>query len=143
MDSEPQPIAPVHLPQTLRDQMRQHAQATYPEECCGLLLGRDRSILHALPANNTADPAHRRTTYAIDPRDILRADHDARAKNLDILGYYHSHPDHRAVPSAADRAPAWEGVLYIIVPVTATEAGQPRAWQLNPTEGFSEVPLAP
>ncbi len=143
MDFEPQPITPVHFPETLREQMRQHALAAYPEECCGILLGRENAVLYAVPAQNTADPPARRHTYALDPREILRVDRDARAKNLEILGYYHSHPDHPAVPSKTDRALAWDGVLYVILPATATASGEPRAWQLRPTGDFFEVPLAP
>ena len=143
MDFEPQPIAPVHFSEALREQMRRHASAAYPEECCGMLLGRRNSVLHVVPAPNTADPANRRTTYAIDPREILRVDREARTKNLEIIGYYHSHPDHPAVPSATDRALAWEGILYLIIPATATGSGEPRAWKLRPTGEFSELPLTP
>ena len=143
MDFEPQSIAPVHFPETLREQMRQHALAAYPEECCGILLGRDNSVRQVVPAQNAADPPARRRTYALNPREILRLDREARAKNLEIIGYYHSHPDHPAVPSETDRALAWEGLLYVIVPTTAAGSGEPRVWRFGSTEDFSEVPFAP
>ena len=73
--------------------------------------------------------------YLIGPEAVLRADRAARAEGLGIVGYYHSHPDHPAVPSAFDREHAWAGVSYLIVPVTAGKAGPARSWRLAGAEG--------
>jgi proteasome lid subunit RPN8/RPN11 len=136
------PIHPgVELPSPLREQIQQHARNGYPEEVCGILVGRGHSVVHCFPIPNAAEPHQRRARYALDPRDILRADRKAQALGLDIIGCYHSHPDHPAVPSATDRSLAWEILLYLIVPVTAAGPGEPRLWQLGGDGTFTEIPL--
>ena len=91
-----------------------HAREAAPDECCGLLLGRSAEIVEALPARNIADqPASR---FLIDPQDHITGRREARARGLDVVGFYHSHPRSDAVPSATDLAEAsYPGHLFLIV----------------------------
>jgi proteasome lid subunit RPN8/RPN11 len=91
-----------------------HAREAAPEECCGLLLGRDGEIVEAVPARNIAgDPTAR---FQIDPVDHFRAIRTARARSLEVVGFYHSHPRSAAEPSARDLAEFdHSGHLYAIV----------------------------
>jgi len=115
---------PLHIPQPLYDQLRHHGEETYPHECCGILLGKsDADNLHVtelLRAGNTrTDSAHNR--YNIAPQELIAAQRHARKSGLDIVGFYHSHPDHPAQWSPTDFAEAhWFGCAYVI---TAIEKG--------------------
>ena len=114
----------LHIPQPLYDQLRAHGEETYPHECCGILLGKsDADNLHVtelLRAGNTrTDSAHNR--YNIAPQELIAAQRHARKSGLDIVGFYHSHPDHPAQWSPTDFAEAhWFGCAYVI---TAIEKG--------------------
>jgi proteasome lid subunit RPN8/RPN11 len=120
----------VRIPQDVRDAIFRHAAAHYPEECCGILLGdpAERRVVMAFAAGNTAEERRRR--YVIEPLDIVRADKLGREKGLEIIGFYHSHPDHPAAPSRTDHELAWPDYMYVIAGVTAGAPGELRAWQL-------------
>jgi proteasome lid subunit RPN8/RPN11 len=113
------------LPQPLYDQLRAHGEETYPHECCGILLGRASEtrieVAQLLRAGNTrTDSAHNR--YNIAPQELIAAQREARKSGLDIVGFYHSHPDHPAQWSSTDFAEAhWFGCAYVI---TAVEKGR-------------------
>jgi proteasome lid subunit RPN8/RPN11 len=113
------------LSQSLYDSLRAHGEDTYPNECCGILLGRaDASAIRVtqlLRAGNTrTDSAHNR--YHIAPQELIAAQREARKQGLDIVGFYHSHPDHPAQWSQTDFAEAhWFGCAYVI---TAIEHGK-------------------
>ena len=115
---------PLHIPQSLYDQLRAHGEETYPHECCGILLGKsagDSLHVHELirAGNTRTDSAHNR--YNIAPQELIAAQRQARKSGLDIVGFYHSHPDHPAQWSSTDFAEAhWLGCAYII---TAIENG--------------------
>ena len=79
--------------------------------------------------NLNTERAHDR--FELDPRDYMRADKQARAAGLDIIGIYHSHPDHPAQPSETDRAAAWEGYSYVIVAVNGGKAGDFHSFELQ------------
>ncbi|MCB1034530.1 MAG: M67 family metallopeptidase, partial [Acidobacteria bacterium] len=83
-----------------------------------------------LSATNARDD-RRQDRYLIEPKTILAAHREAQAVDLDIVGYYHSHPDHPAQPSETDREFAWPGVSYIIVSVEAGEVMATRSWRLQ------------
>ena len=114
-------ILPLKLSQKLFDQLRAHGEETYPDECCGILLGRTEggSILvqDLMRAGNTrTDSAHNR--YHIDPRELIAAQREGRKLGLEIVGFYHSHPDHPAHWSQTDFAEAhWFGCSYLITAV--------------------------
>ena len=111
----------LNVPQALYDQLRAHGEQTYPHECCGILLGRVTTegidVADLMRAGNTrTDSAHNR--YHIDPREIIAAQREGRKLGLDIVGFYHSHPDHPAQWSPTDFAEAhWFGCAYLITAV--------------------------
>ena len=118
------------------DIIRQHAQSTYPEEGGGLLLGRfedSRAVvseIRVLP--NTWDvDAERRRRYLIPGDVMLREQRAADARDLDVVGYFHSHPDHPAAPSEFDREHALPNWSYVIVSVRQGQAGDVLAWRLR------------
>jgi proteasome lid subunit RPN8/RPN11 len=93
--------------------MREHAERAVPEECCGLLLGHGVSVTCAWPARNI--DSRPRVRYLIDPADHFAAIREARARHLDVVGAYHSHPGTGAHRSASDADEAVPGFLYLIV----------------------------
>jgi proteasome lid subunit RPN8/RPN11 len=117
-----------------------HARAVYPHECCGILVGTSGNgeegtvIFQAIVAENVAAAERHRDRYVVDPLAILRADRQARDAGLEIVGFYHSHPDHPAIPSATDGELAWPAYLYVIVSVEREGVAGMRAWRW-PREG--------
>jgi len=102
--------------------LRQHGEETYPHECCGVLLGRFddiglKTVSRVARCGNTRqDSPHNR--YNIDPRDLVRIQREGRERGEDIVGFYHSHPDHPAQWSPTDLAEAhWFGCSYVITSV--------------------------
>ena len=130
------------------DIIRQHAQSTYPEEGGGLLLGRfedSRAVvseIRVLP--NTWDvDAERRRRYLIPSDVMLREQRAADARDLDVVGYFHSHPDHPAAPSEFDREHALPNWSYVVVSVQQGRAGDVLAWRLREDRSaFEAQPIA-
>ncbi|SEF99253.1 Proteasome lid subunit RPN8/RPN11, contains Jab1/MPN metalloenzyme (JAMM) motif [Bryocella elongata] len=121
-------MSTLHIPQSLYDQLRAHGEETYPNECCGIMLGKasahsetgedeSLSVQQLIRAGNTrTDSAHNR--YHIAPQELLKAQREARNAGLDIVGFYHSHPDHPAQWSITDFNEAhWFGCAYVITSV--------------------------
>lgn len=111
-----------------------HASSSYPEECCGVLIGRsgpDGTFVERVLSvgNERQDSRHNR--FLISPETVLAAHKEARALGLDIVGYYHSHPDHPARPSEFDRDHAWPGLSYLIVSVQGGKVAETRSWRLT------------
>ena len=127
----------LNLTQPTLDTLRAHGEETYPHECCGVLLG------HSTPQANTAhaaaragntrtDSAHNR--YNIAPSDLIRIQREARAQGWDIIGFYHSHPDHPAQWSQTDFAEAhWLGCSYVITAVEQGRATDTNSFRLQGT----------
>lgn len=117
--------------------LRAHGEHIYPHECCGVLLGHAQNGVNAVqaivPAGNTrTDSAHNR--YNIAPAELIRIQRQARAQSLDIVGFYHSHPDHPAQWSATDIAEAhWLGCSYIITRVAHGKADITNSFLLRGT----------
>jgi proteasome lid subunit RPN8/RPN11 len=128
------------LSSAVRRDLEAWALAGHPHETCGLLLGRTRGdrveVARALRARNL-DRERARDRYELDPRDFLAADRDARESGDEIVGIWHSHPDHPAEPSETDRLAAWEGWSYLIVAVTRERVTDVRSWRLS-RERFAE-----
>ncbi|MCU0534475.1 MAG: M67 family metallopeptidase [Hydrococcus sp. Prado102] len=132
------------------EQIRHHAENTYPEECCGLLLGRiadrDKLIVEVRQTENSWEveltellpikTGSKRNRFSIAPEVLLKLQKEARDRNLSIIGIYHSHPDHPAIPSEFDRAIAWQQYSYIIVSVQQGRAQDIRSWTLDETHQF-------
>jgi proteasome lid subunit RPN8/RPN11 len=131
----------------LAEKIRAHGAETYPHECCGALLGRDsselssadpevqastpgREILGLFPLVNRRDDSPR-NRFSVTSEDVLAAEKEARAHGLDVVGWYHSHPDHPARPSEFDRDHAWPWYSYIIVSVQNGAPQEMTSWRLN------------
>jgi proteasome lid subunit RPN8/RPN11 len=133
--------AALVLPRELRLQIRERAQAAYPHEACGLILGRPDppvALRLAVARNLAADRLADR--YVLDPEAFLAADRTARAEELEVIGIWHSHPDHPARPSTTDLEGAWEGYSYVIVTTTAGGPGDLASWRLDGA-GFAREPI--
>lgn len=133
-----------------------HAQSTYPQECCGLLLGKvsqdGKILIDAIATENVWSAQavesfseidtkwqlseNKSTHYTIAPEEILRVQKESRDRQLDIIGIYHSHPDHPAIPSEFDRVCAWQAYSYIIVSVPQGKAGELQSWCLDDNHQF-------
>ena len=113
-----------------------HAERDYPHECGGLLLGHfdaetGKTVTETLPMENTADVERRHDRVLIESRSVMRAERYAREKGIDVIGYYHSHPDDEAVPSQFDldhALPVWS---YIIVSVREGKAVNWNSWEME------------
>ena len=140
----------VRLPDSLAEEIRRHGEAAYPAECCGALVGRiegeAKDVLRLAPAvNRRTDDPHR---YLIAPDDLRRLEAEVRAAGHEIVGYYHSHPDHPAAPSAFDAEHAWPWYSYVIVRIDRGRGAELASWVLaddrpqllpEPLDVFSEV----
>jgi proteasome lid subunit RPN8/RPN11 len=109
-----------------------HAEKDYPMECCGVLLGQAEpdgaSVTRVVPTRNQQfGRPHDR--YEISPQDLLQAMRLARKEGVEVIGYYHSHPDRMAIPSSTDESSAWPEVSYVIVAVEKGNAGEVRSWR--------------
>lgn len=110
-----------------------HAISTYPEECCGFLLGLDsgfRRIDRILPAQNS-NQGSRENRYSIDPKELIHTDEEARRLRLELIGMYHSHPDAPAQPSSLDLEHAWPWYTYLVLSVPKGEPRDVAAWSLS------------
>lgn len=134
----------LRLAEDVAAAVREHAERDYPHECCGLLVGERRAdgweARGARPARNL-NSERARDRYLLDPADFIRADREARALGLDIVGIYHSHPDHPALASETDRENAWPAFAYLIVGVRGGKAAEWRVWEYD-GERFQERQLA-
>jgi proteasome lid subunit RPN8/RPN11 len=116
----------LHLSRAVYEAIRAHGEETYPNECCGALLGTPSQagwiVEAAVAAGNTrTDSAHNR--YQISPLELVKIERDARRQGLGIAGFYHSHPDHPAQWSSTDLAEAhWLGCAYVITAVAHGKA---------------------
>lgn len=110
--------------------IRTHAASTFPHECCGALLGRESIAQEAFALPNTTEEGPRRR-FLVRPDDYRVAEKRARERGLDLIGFYHSHPDHPAVPSQYDLDHAWPSFSYVIVSVMAGEPAGLRSWRLS------------
>jgi proteasome lid subunit RPN8/RPN11 len=125
----------------LSEQIRRHGAETFPHECCGALLGRDpafeekatdqpREVLRLFPLVNRRDDSPR-NRFAVTAKDVRDAERAAAEQGLDVVGWYHSHPDHPAKPSQFDREHAWPWYSYVIVSVMAGTPAEMTSWRLN------------
>lgn len=133
----------VYITENLIKQIQAHGEETYPNECGGMLIGKfengEKSVVELLPMENAMNEAEQHNRVLITPKDVLRAEKFAREKRLDVVGYYHSHPDHPAIPSQFDldhALPVWS---YIIVSVEKGKAVDLRSWEMeNDRSTFNE-----
>ena len=136
----------VTLLPSARAEIDREAAAAYPNEGCGALLGRADDatprVVRTVPLPNT-EAAAPRVRFAVSPKDYLFVEAEAARLGLDLLGFWHSHPDHPARPSATDRAYAWEGLLTLVLAVAKGEPRELTAWEIRGLEApFTELPIA-
>jgi proteasome lid subunit RPN8/RPN11 len=137
--------------------IREHGAETYPYECCGALLGRDldpaatsapdaatlpaREILALHPLVNRRDDSPR-NRFSVTSDDVREAEKAAKEKGIEVVGWYHSHPDHPAAPSQYDQDHAWPWYSYIIVSVANGKPEQMTSWRLaDDRSQFTSEPL--
>jgi proteasome lid subunit RPN8/RPN11 len=134
----------LYLPASVRTQLENWVEAGYPLETCGLLIGKQNEgqvrVRRAFAARNlNTERAHDR--YELAPDDLLAADEAAQAEGLEIVGIWHSHPEHPARPSETDRVQAWQGWSYVILSVYQGRVAELRSWRLM-GEAFAEESIA-
>ena len=126
---------PLKITATQLEQIRHHAEATYPHECCGVLTGHilpdgARTVSAVVSCSNLHDDPSR-SWYQIDPRELVRIQREAHERGEDVIGFYHSHPDDAAAWSASDLAEAhWIGCSYLIAAVERGRARQVNSFEL-------------
>jgi proteasome lid subunit RPN8/RPN11 len=130
----------VYVPGPVLAQLNGHARTAYPSECCGALVGRAgrgeararRDVLGAVPLDNAwaPDGGSRRQRYLIASSDLRSVERESEEEGLEVLGFYHSHPDAPPLPSRFDREHAWPWYVYLIVSVGRDAVGPMKAWRL-------------
>jgi proteasome lid subunit RPN8/RPN11 len=134
----------ISISEELIKQIEAHGERDYPNECGGMLIGHfddetGKQVVELLPMENASEESTRHNRVLILPRDVMRAERYARERKLDVVGYYHSHPDDKAVPSQFDldhALPVWS---YIIVSVLQGKAASVRSWEMeNDRSKFNE-----
>ena len=132
----------IFLTEENKKAIENHGEQTYPYECGGMLIGRfddgKKTVIETFPLENSSQEDQRNRVLIL-PKDVLRAERYARSKKLDVVGYYHSHPEDRAVPSQYDldhALPVWS---YVIVSVLAGKAADVSSWEMeNDRSKFNE-----
>lgn len=134
----------ILLASHLQDDVSDHSEAEYPNECCGLLVGHFsqnglKTVVEIRRILNAREREAKHHRFLIPPEEFLLAERQAAEKGLDVVGFYHSHPDHPAVPSQYDLEHAWPAFSYIVVAVRDGRAREVRSWELQPDRtAFSE-----
>jgi proteasome lid subunit RPN8/RPN11 len=117
-------------------EIREHGIRDYPYECCGLLLGRFRAdgkfVTETYPISNAREESAKRNRFLITPEELMKGERYARQHDLEVVGFYHSHPDSPAVPSQYDLEHAWPTYSYIIISTTADRAHDLFSWEQEP-----------
>ena len=126
----------IALSQQQLTEIREHGQQDYPFECCGLLIGtfeKDgrKIVQETYPISNAREEEAKRNRFLIQPEELLRGEQYAVKKKLDVIGFYHSHPDSPAVPSRYDLEHAWPTYSYIIVSVSSERALDLQSWEME------------
>ena len=132
----------LRIREELSGRIRAHGAETYPHECCGALLGTDgdeaREVAEIVPLTNQRNDSPR-NRFSITPEDVRDAEAAARKAGLDLIGWYHSHPDAPARPSEFDREHAWPWYSYIIVSVRERVAREMNSWRLADDRGHYDA----
>lgn len=135
----------LRISRSVLEDIQGHMQETYPHECCGLIIGASANgVRQALDSRRCRNLNEERAAdrYELDPSDMLRAEQELAGTGRDIVGVYHSHPDHPSRPSEFDRDHAWPGWSYMIGSVMNGQVRSVRSWELDDSAGrFDEEPL--
>ena len=124
-------------------EIRRHAEQAYPHECCGVLLGRleggARCVSEVMGCANTHEDSPQ-NRYHIDPRELIRLQREGRERGQDIVGFYHSHPDHPPAWSPTDLAEAhWFGCSYVITSVVQGKAAATSSFELAGSDEYDKT----
>ena len=131
-------------PALLRE-IHDHTESSYPNECCGLIVGTmdgDTKVGHTFRKCKNLNTERARDRYEMDPLDMLKTEREFASSPWDIIGIYHSHPDHPSRPSQTDTDRAWPNYSYVIISVQKGTVASSNSWVLNESERkFYEEPL--
>jgi proteasome lid subunit RPN8/RPN11 len=131
----------ITLPEEAIGAIRRHGCETYPNECCGALIGRDGVVRETVALPNMTEEGPRRR-FLVRPADYRAAEARASETGQQLLGFYHSHPDHPARPSQYDLDHAWPFFSYVIVSILDGKANDLRSWRLREDRSqFEEEPI--
>lgn len=123
----------IRIPKEQLNEIREHGVRDYPYECCGLLLGRysedGKIVKETYPISNAREESAKRNRFLITPEELMRGERYAAGRDLEVVGFYHSHPDSPAVPSKYDLDHAWPTYSYIIVSTSADQANDLFSWE--------------
>ena len=123
----------ITIAESLLRKIRAHGVKDYPYECCGLLLGSfdadGKVVTETYPISNAREESAKRNRFLIEPAELMRGERYARDHDLEVVGFYHSHPDSPAVPSQYDLEHAWPTYSYIIVKTLADDATDLFSWE--------------
>ena len=127
----------IQLTENQQKQIAAHGERDYPYECCGLLMGSfgdgDLKVISEIyPISNAREEEAKRNRFLIRPEELMAGERYADARGLQIVGFYHSHPDHPAVPSQYDLDHAWPLYSYIVLSVGSGVAKDLRSWEMEP-----------
>lgn len=126
----------IEISETQLREIRAHGVRDYPYECCGLLLGRfdaeAKVVTKIYPISNAREESAKRNRFLIEPEELMRGEKYARSQNLEVVGFYHSHPDSPARPSQYDLEHAWPTYSYIIVSTSEGDSGDLFSWEQEP-----------
>jgi proteasome lid subunit RPN8/RPN11 len=125
----------LRLSPRLEKNIRTHGETAYPNECCGVLIGEVdmdgvKTAMSTLTIDNASEDGEQYHRFLITPEDMLHAEQAARAVNLDVIGFYHSHPDHPSAPSGYDKDHALPFYSYVIVSIDKGKAQILTSWEL-------------
>jgi proteasome lid subunit RPN8/RPN11 len=120
----------------LEKNIRTDGETAYPNECCGVLIGEVdsvgvKTVRHTLTINNAREDGEQYHRFLITPEDMMKAEQTARTMKLDVIGFYHSHPDHPSAPSGYDKDHALPFYSYVIVSVDSGAAQVLTSWELT------------
>ncbi len=138
----------INLGQKHLSEINEHGERDYPYECCGLLIGRfaedgRKVTIETYSISNAREEQAKRNRFLIRPEELTRGERHAREQGLDVIGFYHSHPDEPAVPSKYDLEHAWPTYSYIVVSIREGQAESLRSWEMAPDRSqFNEEEIS-
>ena len=138
----------IQLAESHRHEIAAHGERDYPHECCGLLLGSfgadgTKLVVETYLISNEREEEAKRNRFLIRPEELRRGERYSETKGLEVVGFYHSHPDHPAVPSEYDLEHAWPTFSYIVISVRAGAARELRSWLMEPDRSrFNEEEIS-
>lgn len=135
----------LKIPETILNEIYEHTETSYPHECCGLMvgtMGEGTRTVHTFRKCKNLNTQRAHDRYDMDPMDMLRTEREFANSEWDIIGIYHSHPDHPSRPSQTDTDRAWPDYSYVIISVRKGKVASTNSWVLNESERqFYEEPL--